>query len=256
MVLCDWPNDSVKLVDLVAGRLVSCRRLLSAPWDVCAIPGNKVAVTCPLDGNIQISSTLPQLRFTEYIKTRRECRGIRYWLSRLIVTFYGGSVQILDMWGNVLKEIDNKKSGYQLFETPLYLTLDINEGSALYVSDNGKSTIIKMDLSLEVVAKIENEVFKAPGAMFPLDDHHLLVCAYGSHNVVLVNTETQDVRELLGPGQGIKKPRCVSYSAVLRKLYVTYEFCDSVKVFNMLGAAMPAFCGPVRYRRKKKKYSS
>jgi len=232
MVLCDFHNYSVKLVNLESGCLVSSLRLSSQPWDVCAIPGQQVAVTLPCEGMIQVISTHGQLTLTSRIKTRNDCRGIRYWQDTLIVTFSEGSVNVMDMKGNVVRELDNTNAGYQLFQHPLYVSVD-NKGSALYVSDVNKNTITKMDRTLKVVATVENEAINGPRGMFPLDDHHLLVCGYRSHNVVLVNTETREVRVVLSRDQGIKRPVCVSYSQELGKLYVTCLDCDSVKVFAM-----------------------
>ena len=232
MVLCDFDNHSVKLVNLESNRLVSSLRLSSRPWDVCEIPGQQVAVTLPCEGKIQVISTHGQLTLTSRIKTRNDCRGIRYWQNTLIVTFSDGSVRIMDRKGNVVREMDNTKAGYQLFKCPLYVTVD-NKGSALYVSNEGKNTITKTDLTLKAVATIENKAIRAPYGMFPLDDHHLLVCGHSSHNVMLVNTETQEVRVVLSRDQGIQAPVCVSYSQELRKLYVTSYSCDSVKVFAM-----------------------
>jgi len=241
MVLCDCNNKSVKLLDLESGHLVSSLRLSSPPWDVCAIPGQQVAVTLPDEGKIQVVSTQRQLTLTTRIKTRQGCRGIRYWQDTLIVTFSEGTVLVIDLKGNVVMEMDNTNAGYLLFKCPLYVTVDY-KGSTLYVSDGVKNTITKMDLTLKVVATIKNKTIRAPHGMFPLDDHHLLVCSFGSHNVVLLNTETQEERVVLGPGQGILWPRCVSYSAELGKLYVTCYRCDSVKVFAMRIALEWASC--------------
>ena len=229
MVLCDFNNNQVKLVDLKSGRLVSSLRLSAQPWDMCAIPGRKVAVTLPFKDEIQVISTQEQLQLTTCLKTRLECKGISYWQDTLIVTFRDGVVQKMDMRGNVVMEIDNTKAEYEL--CPLYVTVD-NKGSALYVSDAGEDTITKMDLTIKEVAKIENKAIEEPRGMFPLDDHHLLVCSFDSHSVVLVNTETQEVRELIGPDQGIRWPYCVSYSAELGKLYIT-QVGNYVKVFDM-----------------------
>jgi len=231
MVLCDFHNYSVKLVNLESGCLVSSLRLSSQPWNVCEIPGQQVAVTL-IDGWIQVISTQGQLTLTSRIKTRYDCRGIRYWQDTLIVTFYDGTMRVMDMKGNVVRELDNKNAGYQLFQCPLYVTVD-NKGSALYVSDDGKNTITKMDITLKVLATIENEAIRAPNGMLPLDDHHLLVCGYGSNNVMLVNTEIQEESVVLGPDQEIEQPACVSYSKELGKLFVTCSECDSVKVFAM-----------------------
>jgi len=232
MVLCDWFNCSMKLVDLESKHLVSSFHLSAAPWDVCAIPGRKVAVTLPDKGRILVISTQGQLTLTARIKTRQGCRGIQYWQDTIIVTFSEGTVLVMDMKGNVVRELDNENAGYQLFQCPLYVTVD-NKGSALYVSDVNKHTITKMDLALKVVATVENKAINGPFAMFPLDDHHLLVCGYRSHNVVLVNTETREERVVLGPDQGIQWPVCVICSPEVGKFYVTCFGCDSVKVFAM-----------------------
>lgn len=229
MVLCDSYNDSIKRVDLKSCLLDSTVRLSSSPWEVCAIPGEQVVITLPHKGRLQLVSTHGHLKLTKRLKTKDGCRGICYCQDKLIVSFDDGTVQIMDIKGNVTREMKNDLS---LFQSPWHIKVN-DRDPILYISDNDTDTITKMDLELNVVAKIKNTaLIEQPLSMCPLDENHLLVVVDGSYTVILLNTETQKISVLLDEEQGIRCPHCVCYSPETKQIFVTC-LGNAVSVFGV-----------------------
>jgi len=51
----DRENNSIKLVDVTAGRMLHRLQLQDKPWHVCLMPGDRVAVTFPSAERIKVS---------------------------------------------------------------------------------------------------------------------------------------------------------------------------------------------------------
>jgi len=186
--------------------------------------------------------TNPNIELTRTIQTTGSCRGISFWQNTFIVTIgYDDrrGVAILDIDGQVLKAIFNDLKGRPLFKRPHYVSVG-GLKPTLYVSDRKLNTLTKLDLSLRVLQTLTLGAIEHPYAMFQHDDKHLLVCSAGRDNVVMLNTETEQVRDLLGPDATIHEPICACYSHELGKLYMTCwgqdeesGSCNAVIVFDV-----------------------
>jgi len=234
MIVCDFTNASVKLLDLKFGCLVSGFRLSSNPWDVCILPEQHAAVTLPEEGKIQILTTKESIALVTSLKTKKDCRGICFWENKIFVTFFDGTLQMIDLKGKVIQEV---KTG-EMFERPLYITMTGKEPT-LFVSDAVRNSVTKYDLQFNILATMKNEALIGTRAIVPVDDCHLLVCGRESKKLLLLNTETQEMKVLLGPNEENLCAQCVCYSRELGKLYITCiedgnaGVCDSVKVFEV-----------------------
>ena len=186
--------------------------------------------------------TNPNIELTRTIQTSGSCRGITFWQNTFIVTIgYDDrrGVAILDIDGRVLKDIFNDLKGRPLFKRPHYVSVG-GLSPTLYVSDRKHNTLTKMDLSLKVQQRLTLDAIEHPYAMFQLDDKQLLVCSAERDNVIMLNTETGQVRDLLGPDANIHTPICACYSHELGKLYITCwgqgeesGSCNAVIVFDV-----------------------
>jgi len=237
MILCDSNNQSVKILDLKSCRLVSTVRVSSPPYDVCAIPEQRFAVSLPNEGKIQKIIIQGGLALTTSFKTRNNCRGIRNVRNTLVVTYWEcNGLEILDLDGQVLKQIQSDEHGQPLFVTPFYVAVD-RLGRNIYVSDHNRNTITKLDLELNVLHTFVKKPIKGPRSMFAVDDCHLLVCCRDNDKILLLNTETEEVHIFLGVDHGIVSPQYVCYSSDLKTVFVTCiserpDVRNTVKVFS------------------------
>ena len=174
---------------------------------------------------------------TSSINVRRPCKGIVFWQDTLIVTYAEGGMGVFNLTGGLVREVFCN-GDKQLFYRPSYVAVS-DIGPALFVTDQDKHTVNKMGIDqLNVEKTFKHKSIVGPRYVVPVDTCHVLVCGEESNNLALLNTETHDVRVLLGPDQGIQKPICVAYSAESEKLYIACKgdgkACNPVKVFGVV----------------------
>ncbi|XP_052785066.1 uncharacterized protein LOC128220632 [Mya arenaria] len=230
LLLADSNNDKVKLVDLSTSTLVAEVSVITGPWGMCLLPGDRVAVC--LTGSIQFLETRGQLSLGESIGVNGNCYGVVYDNNFLIVSFQSGVLQKMDMEGNVLKVTNDSA-----FKTPFYLTI-VSEGptKAIYVSDEHTNTITKLDMNLNILQTFQDHALKGPRDITAVGNQ-LLICGWNSHNIMCLDLPSGEMTQLLGANEGIASPRNACYSQQQNKMYVcdhTYGHAKNyVKVYSL-----------------------
>ncbi|XP_052809491.1 uncharacterized protein LOC128237956 [Mya arenaria] len=221
LLLADRTNNTVKIVDLNTSSLVSEVKVAVKPWDMCLLPGDRVAITSTV-GSIQFLEKQGQFYLGNSIKLDENCRGIGYHNDSLIVSFSTGKVKKMNMDGKALKNVSKKWFSNQ-FQYPWCLTV-VNEGQAavFYVSDYAKHTITSLDIDLNILQTLENPALHGPTGITAVGNQ-LLVCGLYSNNIMCLHLPSGQMTKLLGKGDGIWKPYSVCYSQQQKKLYVTHH---------------------------------
>ncbi|XP_052779620.1 uncharacterized protein LOC128216932 [Mya arenaria] len=243
LLLSDCHNRSLKLVDTKNNKVVSQVKLPGQPWDLCLLPGDKAAATLPSKKKIQVVFTQGNVTLQNVVKVDGECRGIDFCGDNLIVSFIlPGKVVMMDMKGKVKKSVYKDSSGKPLFQDPEYLTVTRENQTppVIYVSDRDTHTITKLSISLEVLQSYQDPILKSPRGLAPVGDNQLLVCGWGSNSILLLDTLTGKITQLLGKEEGIEWPRSVAYCPLRKMVFVTNsqddkpELQNFVKVFNLV----------------------
>ncbi|XP_052809447.1 uncharacterized protein LOC128237909 [Mya arenaria] len=217
LLLTDYHNETVKLVDLETSRLVSQVRVPGGPCDMCLLPGDRVAVTLT-SGKIQFLETRGEIALGANIRVDSDCQGIGYHNDRLILSYYSGKVEMMDM--KTTKKIDTVIEE-SMFCDPEYLAVIMEDQTAvIYVSDFKKNTISKLDMDLNLIQTFQNPALRAPTSILLLDNH-LIICGFGSDNIMRLDLPSGQLTQVLGKNEGINWPRSVCYSQQYNKLYVT-----------------------------------
>ncbi|XP_052811118.1 uncharacterized protein LOC128238862 [Mya arenaria] len=120
LLLADLNNQTVKLVDMQTRYLVSNISVQGPPWDMCHLPGERVAVTMARNG-IQFLETGGQLALGDRIELDGDCRGIAYHEDRLIVSYFSGKVTVLNINGHVLRQMQKDGNGKKTVRTSFLL---------------------------------------------------------------------------------------------------------------------------------------
>lgn len=78
IVLTDFNNSSVKLVDTYENKVISKLKVKSPPWDVTCVSSNKVAVTVPEKKIIELLTIDKSSKFSleQSITCTGKCYGI------------------------------------------------------------------------------------------------------------------------------------------------------------------------------------
>ncbi|XP_052781549.1 E3 ubiquitin-protein ligase TRIM33-like [Mya arenaria] len=243
LILVDHNNHSLKLVDTKNKKLVSQVKLPGVPWDLCHLPGNRTAVTLPGLKKIQFVSTQGNVTLQDVVKVDGQCHGIDFCDDNLIVCFADpGKVVLMDMKGKVKKSADKDSSGEPLFQYPYHLTVtrESQNPPVIYVSDRGTNTITKLSISLEVLHTYQDPILEFPRGLTAVGDNQLLVCGRDSNNILLLDTLTGKITQLLGKKEGIESLYSVAYCSQKKMMFVTCwhrnrpEFENFVKVFNLV----------------------
>ncbi|XP_052780362.1 uncharacterized protein LOC128217318 [Mya arenaria] len=242
LLLADCHNCSVKLVDTTTNKMVSQVKLPGQPWDMCLLPGDRAAVTLPLKNKIQFVSTQGNVTLLDRVKVDGYCYGIDFCDDYLVVSFCPGKVVLMNMKGKVKKSLYKYNSGEPLFQNPCYLTVTRESltSPVIYVSDWSTNTITKLSISLEVLHTYQDPILKSPRVMTAVGDNQLLVCGMDSYNILLLDTLTGKITQLLGREEGIESPRILAYCSQKKMMFVTCsrykrpELENFVKVFNLV----------------------
>ncbi|XP_052783164.1 uncharacterized protein LOC128219394 [Mya arenaria] len=228
LLLADFHNKNVKLVDMQTNNLVSQISLPGCPWDICLLSGDRVAVTLATKG-IQFLETGGQLALGDHIELDGECRGIAYHEDSLIVSFYNKKVKVLDMNGRVIRQLERDVSGKELFKCDAYLTVMCEGPTAfIYVSDRIRNTVTKLDMNLNIIKTFQDPALKSPTSISALGDQ-LLVCGYGSNAIMILDLSTGKMTQLIGKTEGIRNPMFAYYSRQQSKLLVTELLNNKIK---------------------------
>ncbi|XP_052783490.1 uncharacterized protein LOC128219637 isoform X2 [Mya arenaria] len=227
LLLTDWHNCTVKLVDMQTNSLVFQIEVLGSPWDICLLPRDRVAVTLATMG-IQFLKTRGQLALGDHIELNDDCRGIAYHEDRLIVSFFNGNVKVLNMNGHVICS-EQEQCGH-----PYYLTV-VNESSSayVYVSDIHRNTITKLDMNLKIIKTFRDPALKGSGSI-TVFGKHLLVCSSAGDRIMRLNLSNGQMTQLVGKENGMHSLLYAYYCPPQNKLLVTQYGNNSVKVYNSI----------------------
>ncbi|XP_052811336.1 uncharacterized protein LOC128238986 [Mya arenaria] len=232
VLMADSRNSKMKMIDLRTNKLMFEVSLQSQPQSMCILSGERLAVCLPNKGRIQFLKTLGQLSLEEDINVYSRCLAIGYHNGRLIVSYTGGKFEIMDMGGNVVKTIDKDDSRQSIFGKPSHLEVVSEDKTAvIYVSDSSKSTITKLDMNLNILRTFKDPALKAPEGITAVGNQ-LLVCGWGSNNIMCMDLPSGKMTQLLGKVEGIERPRTVSYNHKQNHIYVTFDTSNSVKVYK------------------------
>ncbi|XP_052778407.1 transcription intermediary factor 1-alpha-like [Mya arenaria] len=235
LLLADSDNNSVKLLDTETSTVVSKVKLPGDPCDLCLLPGDRAAVTLPCELKIQFLSTKCNVSLQDIVEVGEECYGIDFYDDNLIVSFsYPGKVVMMDMKGKVNKSVDKDSSGKPLFRFPYYLTVTReSHRPSVYMSDTGTSIITMLSTSLQVLKIFKAAALINPRGLTAVGDTQLLVCGFGSNNIVLLDTSTGKMTQLLGKEEGIVSPYSAAYYSLNKWMFDTCNENDFVKVFKV-----------------------
>ncbi|XP_060602491.1 E3 ubiquitin-protein ligase TRIM45-like isoform X2 [Ruditapes philippinarum] len=240
MVIADYDNKNIKMIDVNSGSLLSEETLSSAPRDVIRLPQNDLAIALPGEKCIQIMSYIDtSLSLDRRIDVRELCNCVAYCKDKLVVgcNYNLGKLVILGLDGKLIQVFDTPG----LFDRPKNIVISRDE-KFMYVSDYSRyiaSKCIKLDWQGNVVQSFTDKGYRGPQGIQELSDGTLLVCYNGSHKIVRLSSSFKKC-EITGLEKiNLFFPNAVTYSESNNKLYVScssdkvWGSNDTIKVFNV-----------------------
>jgi hypothetical protein len=239
MVIADYNNNSIKMIEVVTGALVSKITLSSQPYDVIKLPDNKLAVAIPNERCIQmVSYNNVLLTLDRRIDVGEECKCVAYGQGKLVVGCgcNPGKLVILDTEGNITHVFD----AIGLFDSPEKIVISSDE-KFMYVS-NYKDThavMCKMDWEGTVVQMYENQKFVFPKAIQEIEDGTLLVYYRESQKIERLSSNFKKCEVVGLENADLYSPNVVTYSDKDHRLFISCSSSmfldgnDTIKVFNV-----------------------
>jgi len=135
------------------------------------------------------------------------------------VTYSEGMLAKMTIKGQVIDVVDNQIAGIQLLRYPGFFA--ISTVGDIYVSDRTACTVIQMDRTLHITKTFTSPMLASPRGIVSVSTNQLLVADRNSHSIVVLNPINGTVTHLLGPTDGIQKPRAVAWCPASKKLYVS-----------------------------------
>jgi len=174
LVVGDRNNQSVKLLDVVQGKVLHQLEMDSMPCRVCSLPGPRAAVTLPAEKRIIILDCGNQMSIVNTITVHVRCKEVAYSNDHLIVLdTHPSKIRILTMNGGVVKQRDLELSKTYQYN---YLSVIAEDNvTSIYVSDFINSRILRLNENLQVQQIYPHPDRAGPWGLLAVGENQLLV---------------------------------------------------------------------------------
>jgi len=221
ILVTDYTNKTLRLLDSVNGGVVSQVKLPGSPCGVCLLEDGRAVVALYDMKQLQFCRIVgDSLSLDESIQVNDSVWGVSACgSSHLLVSYCSpGGVKKMTMDGRVIDEVDNQKTGKQLFQKPCNIAM-LNSGD-VFVSDVGTCTIIQMDRNLRITKTFTSPMIKKPWGNVSVSTDQLLVAGRDSDSIIVLNPTSGLVTPLLGKTDGIQQPFAMAWCPASKKLFV------------------------------------
>jgi len=233
LLIADWSNRSLMVIDALTGGLLSHVQLPGQPDRLCLLPGNRAAVSLPDNKMIQtIDVSADQLKLLDSVNVEGVCVGLAYLNNYFIVGFIDKQcVASINIEGKRLKSVSKDNTGKQLFIYPNNICATKEKSpSSIYVSDSGTHTITRLSEDLDVLQTFKFPTEGWPGGLTTAGGEQLLVRQSGykvGNRLWVLDTSTGEFMELsvglLGTRTVRSSVACVAFCPRLGRVYVYIE---------------------------------
>ena len=236
LLLVDYNNHSLKIVDVDRRTIISYVKLACRPWDTTLVGNDKVVVSC--------CDRLIFFRVDEYlIKTKEvdikaECSGIASKGNELFLTFISPRpcLKVLNMEGVVLLTIP-KNPWTDIFTYPNFV-LPCSKGKEVIVSD-GKRGLLTIQKDGSTTISSEG-ILQTPFGMTPGPTGAIFVAGRDSNNVIEISEPSGEQRKanMRVVLTKVTRPLALVYMKATERLYVSHDcvvpdYNDYLSVFQL-----------------------
>lgn len=234
IVLADYNNRSVKVIDLCENKIRDELKLTYHPYDLAVPAENMIAVT--LTNTIQIVRRSHLLRQAESISVDGECYGIAGNKNKLFVSFIKPSpkVEILNHQGDVLQKIELGTTR-RVLKRPRYIAVCPHE-RFIYVTDFDTESIVQLNLKGEYVKVFrDTAILNGPYGIHVDLKGHVFVCNYGNDNIYEFSADLSNYKIVLSKTEGIESPQSIYMDSKANRLFVACtdsSDCNEVRTYS------------------------
>ena len=203
ILVADFTNNTLRLVDSVHGGVVSKLSLQGSPWRICLSAPGIAAVALKKEGLIQfIQVDSDTMSLICSISVRGHIAGIAAMNNLLVVSYKSPDrVELISMEGQVLKMTYNIK---EVFEYSYFMATSTD--GFIFIANYGTNTITQLDTNLRVVKTFTSPILRGPAGIVYVSPDQMVVVGAETHNIVTLNTKNGTMSPLLGRADGLQDP--------------------------------------------------
>jgi len=232
LLVSNWSNKCVQLLDCVKGEVVSEVKLQDRPYRICLTDRNTATVDI-VGKKIQMIKVQDKtLTKGRELTVSKIMHGLTSNRNTLLVSYHNQPwLEEISMDGNVLHQFD-KSGKSQHFKSPEFMCT--TPGGSVFVSDHGTNTITKVDEQLNILQTCTSLLLDGPCGITAVTENQILVCSFRNHSILLLQPFTNTVSTLLGEDDGIENPYSLTYCPDQKKVYVAPTGqIGTIKVYQM-----------------------
>ena len=235
LVLCDRNNSKLKLLD----RTFKVKDILSLnanPMSLSIIDNGNVIVTLPDTKQLQYIQLVPYMKAGRVIKLDNKCWGVAVAGMEIYVSCHHGpgegEVRVLDLSGNLKRQLGVNNDGSYQFQSPNYLTVSTT-GKKIFVSDCVTSIISCMTADGNIIYQYKDDDLKYPEALFVDAGDNIFVCGWISHNVQVITADGRKFGTLISADDGIRYPSSIAFREADNMLVVDCYYGNNIFCYKL-----------------------
>ncbi|XP_052251363.1 uncharacterized protein LOC127858347 [Dreissena polymorpha] len=206
---------------------VSHLDIFTYPWDICLITPNEVAVTLD-DGNTHVVQFITvhnrRLVIDRTLPLQHQCRGIDHHQGTLFVTS-GTALYKYSMTGKLISKL------YE--DTSVCCCAVCPTGDKVYVTNWDQHKLLTLGMDGSCLACFTDPELEYPGGVHVLPAGQVLVCGWGSHNIIQVDNEGR--KKLANFNSGFMRyPWSVYYNKITSSIIVGGDEWNRITFFELL----------------------
>ena len=252
LVLCDFGNDKVKLLDNSLSVVDSLdlpeahRHRLGRHQDVAVVDNSNVIVIMPGVKQLQFIQVLPTLKLGRTIDVDKDCWGVAVAAGKIFVSGYNyddtevGEIRVYDLEGRDMgKRLGINPDGSALFRQPEHIAVSRSgdkifvSGDKIFVSDRDTGIVSCLTSDGKIVYQYRDDELVYPSGLFVDDNDNVIVCSWFSSTVQVITAAGKKHSTLLSREDGIFQPQCVSFRQSDGTLVVGIENSDELFVCKL-----------------------
>ena len=213
LVLCERANYKLKLLDRTF-KVKDNLSLNDNPWSLSVIDNSNVIVTIPDTKQLQYVQLVPRMKAGRVIKLDKKCWDVAVAGNEIYVSCHNapgeGEVRVLDLSGNLKRQLGVNKDGSYQFQRPYYLTVSTT-GKKIFVSDCSTSIISCMIPDGNIIYQYWDGDLRNPRALFVDAGDNIFVCDLDSHNVQVITADGRKYGALISANDGLRDPYSIAF---------------------------------------------
>jgi DNA-binding beta-propeller fold protein YncE len=220
LVLCDYENQCLKLVDINESIIKDILILQSWPFGITSISNDQIVVALADCYQIQLVSVRDKLTLDRSIKTNGKCLDVKMMNNQLYLSFWKPvKFQILQLTGAIIKTIKPDDEILKQCTLPSHIAVSQDE-SVIYVSDWKTNKVMSLDIKGNMLALYQGEL-EHPGGIIISPSGSVYVCNRDQHIVYKMKSDLSEATVILGPGDGLCFPQAMCLNKKNKHLYIS-----------------------------------